>query len=776
MIIKVKLNTTTELFDVSKKLQVKELKDMIKERMDVEIDHQRLIFKGKQLSVENSLFDYGVNLNDCIQLWVMKNAPIKHLQDQSIDEDKENKSNNTVTKIESSDEATKTNNEEKGEKSKPAKAVIIEEKDQSEFFKIGDLIDIRDTDDSESAGAYFEGEIVKICVEEGAEAVAGCDGLCYYCKYDAYDGDDYKIKFEQIRPRARKLLKSRELEADMEVMVNYNLQEPDKRGFWFRGKVEQVRPHLLVTLFVGVEQTPVEGCKIVFPDEVFRLENPVKVEERNEKLDREMNTAVARKHPPKCEACMDNPKKKCKECGCAKCGGKNDPDSILICDECQRGYHLKCIGLKTIPEDDEWYCPECKNVDDIVKAGEKQKDGKKMKKMASKANPEGCKRDWGKGFATVGRTKECKIVSKDHFGPIPGVEVGELWMFRVQVSEAGVHRPHVAGIAGTADNGCPSLVLGGGYEDDVDDGEEFTYTGSGGRDLSGNKRTAPQSSDQELTRTNAAIARNCVAKFDDKKGGDAGDKWKQGKPIRVLRGYKGRKHSKYAPEEGCRYDGIYKVVKYWPQKGQSGFLVWRYLLRRDDPVPPPWTKEGKKRIEEGGWGEIQKPENYEETQAKKLADKAAKLSDKENKGDADKKGKKRKNSGEAGDEEVKQKKEKKVTVSKYKVAADLVKAMKEDKPNSKVWKELLEKDYKTRKELVAAVEESFSCVVCMGVVTMPVTLECLHNFCNSCITRGVKAEGAVCPMCRAEIDPKKLEVNEKLRTVLNMVFPGYEKA
>ena len=55
-------------------------------------------------------------------------------------------------------------------------------------------------------------------------------------------------------------------------------------------------------------------------------------------------------------------------------------------------------------------------------------------------------------------------------------------------------RPHVAGIAGTATEGCPSLVLGGGYEDDVDDGDSFTYTGSGGRDLSGNKRTAPQSS------------------------------------------------------------------------------------------------------------------------------------------------------------------------------------------------------------------------------------------------------------------------------------------
>ena len=40
--------------------------------------------------------------------------------------------------------------------------------------------------------------------------------------------------------------------------------------------------------------------------------------------------------------------------------------------------------------------------------------------------------------------------------------------------------------------------------------------------------------------------------------------------------------------------------------------MWRYLLRRDDDAPAPWTKEGKKRIEEGGWGEMQYPENYHE--------------------------------------------------------------------------------------------------------------------------------------------------------------------
>ena len=235
--------------------------------------------------------------------------------------------------------------------------------------------------------------------------------LVYLCKYEAYDGDDYKVNPGQLTPRARSLIKSRCLEADMELLVNYNLQEPKKRGFWFRGKVEKVRPHLLCTIYVGVDETPVEGCKVLFPDEVFRLEQPVKVAERDEKLEHEMNTPVPRKNPPKCEACMDNEKKKCKDCGCHKCGGKNDPDSILICDECQMGFHLKCLKMDVIPEEDEWFCPDCKNVDDIVKAGQKQEDGKKKKNMASKKNPE-CTRDWGRGFATVGRTKECKIVDK----------------------------------------------------------------------------------------------------------------------------------------------------------------------------------------------------------------------------------------------------------------------------------------------------------------------------------------------------------------------------
>jgi len=50
-------------------------------------------------------------------------------------------------------------------------------------------------------------------------------------------------------------------------------------------------------------------------------------------------------------------------------------------------------------------------------------------------------------------------------------------------------------------------------------------------------------------------------------------------------------------------------VKYYPATGESGFRVWKYLLRRDDPDPAPWTKKGKKRIANLGLSMIY-PDGY----------------------------------------------------------------------------------------------------------------------------------------------------------------------
>ncbi|MBA0842225.1 hypothetical protein Goarm_002067, partial [Gossypium armourianum] len=114
-----------------------------------------------------------------------------------------------------------------------------------------------------------------------------------------------------------------------------------------------------------------------------------------------------------------------------------------------------------------------------------------------------------------------------------------------------------------------AIVLSGMYEDDLDNAEDVVYTGQGGHDLTGNKR---QIRDQVLERGNLAL-KNCVD---------------LGVTVRVVRGhecansYSGKVYT---------YDGLYKVVHYWAEKGISGFTVFKYRLRRLEGQPTLTTSQ-----------------------------------------------------------------------------------------------------------------------------------------------------------------------------------------
>ncbi|KAJ0110670.1 hypothetical protein Patl1_02539 [Pistacia atlantica] len=108
-----------------------------------------------------------------------------------------------------------------------------------------------------------------------------------------------------------------------------------------------------------------------------------------------------------------------------------------------------------------------------------------------------------------------------------------------------------------------AIVLSGMYEDDLDNAEDVIYTGQGGHDLTGNKR---QIQDQVLERGNLAL-KNCV---------------EQNVPVRVIRGLKS---STSYTGKVYTYDGLYKVVQYWAEKGISGFTVFKYRLRRLEGQP-----------------------------------------------------------------------------------------------------------------------------------------------------------------------------------------------
>ncbi|XP_073950182.1 E3 ubiquitin-protein ligase UHRF1-like isoform X2 [Choristoneura fumiferana] len=718
----------------------------------------------------------------------------------------------------------------------------------SPLYAIGDIIDMRDREQ----GAWFEGKIVRIVrdpkapmqtktetsntkpsteVESDSENKPPSDatnskntnkpkkrGIAEYFsktpkkkqienevqpkmqsdeKNETYllykiqlDDDDenthHYCQLKEIRPRARTVLEIKDLKIGQKVMLNHNTEDPLEKGYWYDFKIEEIKKlrtshELLGTIYLGPEAVPQNDTKVRVLDKIFAIEEVVPLADRS--LDQKNTMATQpdkRALPLNCLTCRDDEDAPCKDCGCFLCSGKEFPEKIVLCDECNKGYHMICLTppLVALPEE-EWYCPACRrDASAVVAPGA----ARQARRAASQT-----KRDWGRGMACVGKTKTCSM-PPNHFGPIPGIEVGMCWRFRIQLSESGVHRPPVSGIHGRDVEGAYSIVLSGGYEDDVDHGVEFTYTGSGGRDLSGNKRTAEQSCDQTLTRENKALARNCAVKKITEEGGDAGEAWRDGRPVRVVRSYKMLKHfPKYAPKEGIRYDGIYKVVKYYPERGLSGFRVWKYLLRRDDPSPAPWEPEAKQFP-------IVYPDGYLEAEAEKQALKAKNGKGQKNSKGA-KGGKKRalrdiSTSSEDDDNAPPVKRRKNLFANKTaKVTKNDAQkpkekpqgltdeerdAIKADELNVKLWDEcLLVADTRGKKEFVEYVSQMFLCIICQEVAAGPVTTPCLHNFCGACMKLAVKASGAQCPCCRAAL-PDAPPHNAPLQRALRFVMPGYD--
>lgn len=149
------------------------------------------------------------------------------------------------------------------------------------------------------------------------------------------------------------------------------------------------------------------------------------------------------------------------------------------------------------------------------------------------------------------------------FGELDGHPEGEWFESRKSLAASGVHRPLQAGICGSPNEGAESIILSGGYEDDIDNGDIIIYTGHGGRDPS----SGAQVEDQTLTRQNLALVKNKEL----------------GLPVRVVRGYE--HPSEFSPKTGYRYDGLYEVEDYWRAQGKSGFQIYHFRLVKMNTEP-----------------------------------------------------------------------------------------------------------------------------------------------------------------------------------------------
>ncbi|GFP83780.1 histone-lysine n-methyltransferase h3 lysine-9 specific suvh1 [Phtheirospermum japonicum] len=160
-------------------------------------------------------------------------------------------------------------------------------------------------------------------------------------------------------------------------------------------------------------------------------------------------------------------------------------------------------------------------------------------------------------------TKGVRTNNTKRIGHLPGVDVGDIFFFRMELCVIGLHAPSMAGIdymsvKVTVDEEpvALSIVSSGGYDDDGDDSDVLIYSGQGGV-----QRRDGQMFDQKLERGNLALEKSLHRAND----------------VRVVRGIK---DIAYTTGKIYVYDGLYKIQESWAEKNKSGCNVFKYKLVR----------------------------------------------------------------------------------------------------------------------------------------------------------------------------------------------------
>ncbi|WP_399088884.1 YDG/SRA domain-containing protein [Streptomyces sp. BBFR2] len=157
------------------------------------------------------------------------------------------------------------------------------------------------------------------------------------------------------------------------------------------------------------------------------------------------------------------------------------------------------------------------------------------------------------------------------FGTPEGVTEGQWFKGHQELHDAGVHRELGKGISGTASGGVDSIVLSGGYVDDVYGEEEIIYTGEGSRD----RETGRLYADQDMaSRGNAGLLLNEA----------------RGHEVRVIRGLKIKGKKRRRATGGYEYCGLFRVADHWMTVGKEGFLVCQFKLVKLSPGEVPAAK------------------------------------------------------------------------------------------------------------------------------------------------------------------------------------------
>lgn len=330
MFIKISTGKEIKPVEISKKQTVKELKYLIEETLNINVSNQRLFFSGKLLDDSTPIYKYDVKDGYIIQVieFINNNSPVK------AKPVKEKEINKELTNL-------------------------------SEYYKLGDWIELQEED-----GSWIEAEIVEVSQQTDEESHGNSPLNIIYKMYYKKDNQVFTkyVKLNEFRPRSVRPFDMNKLAVDKKFHVNYNIENPKAWGKWYDFLIDEFDKLTLTGKILLAGDKVIENIKLdldIVKGSVFSIRNHVKFNERDKNF-------VLGAKPIFCNKCKKDRIMKCRDCACSVCGGREAPDKTIICDECHSEFHISCLQppLEAIPEEDDWYCKNCKNQHDIVKVGE----------------------------------------------------------------------------------------------------------------------------------------------------------------------------------------------------------------------------------------------------------------------------------------------------------------------------------------------------------------------------------------------------------------------
>lgn len=96
------------------------------------------------------------------------------------------------------------------------------------------------------------------------------------CPFSCPEEPAFEVQLQAIRPHAFEILPLEKLEIGQRVLMNYNAEYPQERGYWYDVQVKEIktsrRGHDVIgDVSVGMDNAVLNNCHLMFLDDIYKV-------------------------------------------------------------------------------------------------------------------------------------------------------------------------------------------------------------------------------------------------------------------------------------------------------------------------------------------------------------------------------------------------------------------------------------------------------------------------------------------------------------------------